>query len=149
MMVLTAVWHLPVTIHCAYNAISTYQHVQVTWASEFHVSVNFLLLLVKSENVNSICNLLIITFQFCWLQLHLGVNGGAKKFAIERQAFNEATFCCPDELGWQPLVDSLLFICPLLLSSYCLLFCSDSNIFIIGLFFIPETTNSPWWWGNK
>lgn len=35
--------------------------------------------------------------------LHLGVNGGAKKFAIERQAFNEATFCCPDELGWQPL----------------------------------------------
>ncbi|KAJ8451628.1 hypothetical protein Cgig2_018262 [Carnegiea gigantea] len=43
--------------------------------------------------------------------LHLGVNGGAKKFAIERQAFNEATFCCPDELGWQPLVDSLLFVC--------------------------------------
>ncbi|KAK6116523.1 hypothetical protein DH2020_049728 [Rehmannia glutinosa] len=34
--------------------------------------------------------------------LHLGVNTGALKFAIERQAVNEATFCCPDELGWQP-----------------------------------------------
>ncbi|PON44840.1 Peptidase C15, pyroglutamyl peptidase I [Parasponia andersonii] len=38
--------------------------------------------------------------QVVWL--HLGVNGGAAKFAIERQAVNEATFRCPDELGWQP-----------------------------------------------
>ncbi|KAG8383184.1 hypothetical protein BUALT_Bualt05G0158200 [Buddleja alternifolia] len=34
--------------------------------------------------------------------LHLGVNSGGLKFAIERQAVNEASFCCPDELGWQP-----------------------------------------------
>ncbi|KAJ8773852.1 hypothetical protein K2173_008315 [Erythroxylum novogranatense] len=34
--------------------------------------------------------------------LHLGVNSGAQKIAIERQAVNEATFRCPDELGWQP-----------------------------------------------
>ncbi|KAE9597980.1 hypothetical protein Lal_00029594 [Lupinus albus] len=34
--------------------------------------------------------------------LHLGVNSGAQRFAIERQAANEATFLCPDELGWQP-----------------------------------------------
>ncbi|XAR65081.1 Pyroglutamyl-peptidase I [Bertholletia excelsa] len=33
---------------------------------------------------------------------HLGVNSGSVKFAIERQAVNEATFRCPDELGWQP-----------------------------------------------
>lgn len=26
------------------------------------------------------------------------------KFAIERQAVNEATFRCPDEFGWQPQV---------------------------------------------
>ncbi|KAJ9708884.1 hypothetical protein PVL29_000736 [Vitis rotundifolia] len=38
--------------------------------------------------------------QVVWL--HLGVNGGAHKFAIERQAVNEASFRCPDELGWQP-----------------------------------------------
>ncbi|XP_059656133.1 uncharacterized protein LOC132303075 [Cornus florida] len=38
--------------------------------------------------------------QIVWL--HLGVNSGALKFAIERQAMNEATFRCPDELGWQP-----------------------------------------------
>uniref|UniRef100_A0A5B7BPD5 Putative pyroglutamyl-peptidase 1-like protein n=1 Tax=Davidia involucrata TaxID=16924 RepID=A0A5B7BPD5_DAVIN len=38
--------------------------------------------------------------QIIWI--HLGVNSGAVKFAIERQAVNEATFCCPDELGWQP-----------------------------------------------
>lgn len=34
--------------------------------------------------------------------LHFGADGGAFKFAIERQAINEATFLCPDELGWQP-----------------------------------------------
>ncbi|XP_030961035.1 uncharacterized protein LOC115982547 [Quercus lobata] len=38
--------------------------------------------------------------QIIWL--HLGVNSGAPKFAIEQQAVNEATFRCPDELGWQP-----------------------------------------------
>ncbi|KAL5826756.1 hypothetical protein ACOSQ4_018553 [Xanthoceras sorbifolium] len=38
--------------------------------------------------------------QVIWL--HFGVNAGASKFAIERQAVNEATFGCPDELGWQP-----------------------------------------------
>ncbi|KAD4983209.1 hypothetical protein R6Q59_002885 [Mikania micrantha] len=34
--------------------------------------------------------------------LHLGLNGGASKIAIEKQAVNEATFSCPDEFGWQP-----------------------------------------------
>nr|AFK42144.1 unknown [Lotus japonicus] len=34
--------------------------------------------------------------------LHFGVNSGATKFAIERQAVNEATFRCPDEVGWKP-----------------------------------------------
>ncbi|KAJ4916488.1 pyroglutamyl peptidase I-like protein [Raphanus sativus] len=34
--------------------------------------------------------------------LHLGVNSGSEKFAIERQAVNEAHFRCPDQLGWQP-----------------------------------------------
>eukprot|EP00249_Psilotum_nudum_P007522 c20624_g1_i1 orf=207-899(+) len=38
--------------------------------------------------------------QILWI--HLGVNSGASKFAIERRAVNEATFRCPDELGWQP-----------------------------------------------
>ncbi|XP_058082621.1 uncharacterized protein LOC131230708 [Magnolia sinica] len=34
--------------------------------------------------------------------LHLGVNSGATRFAVEHQAVNEATFRCPDELGWKP-----------------------------------------------
>ncbi|KAF6142274.1 hypothetical protein GIB67_024800 [Kingdonia uniflora] len=34
--------------------------------------------------------------------LHFGVNSGATRFAIEYQAVNEATFRCPDELGWKP-----------------------------------------------
>jgi len=34
--------------------------------------------------------------------LHFGVNSGATRFAIEQQAVNEATFRCPDELGWKP-----------------------------------------------
>lgn len=43
------------------------------------------------------------------LQLHFGVNSGAPNFVIEQQAVNEATFCCPDELGWQPQVHVVLF----------------------------------------
>ncbi|KAJ8623485.1 hypothetical protein MRB53_032014 [Persea americana] len=38
--------------------------------------------------------------QVIWL--HFGVNSGATSFAIEHQAVNEATFRCPDELGWKP-----------------------------------------------
>ncbi|XP_027364097.1 uncharacterized protein LOC113871286 isoform X2 [Abrus precatorius] len=34
--------------------------------------------------------------------LHFGVNSGATRFAVERQAVNEATFRCPDEMGWKP-----------------------------------------------
>ncbi|KAE9589544.1 hypothetical protein Lal_00000589 [Lupinus albus] len=34
--------------------------------------------------------------------LHFGVNSGTTRFAIENQAFNEATFRCPDEMGWKP-----------------------------------------------
>lgn len=34
--------------------------------------------------------------------LHLGVNSGSSRFAIENQAVNEATFRCPDEMGWKP-----------------------------------------------
>ncbi|KAM5560952.1 hypothetical protein ABKV19_021857 [Rosa sericea] len=34
--------------------------------------------------------------------VHFGVNSGASKFAIEHQAVNEATFRCPDEMGWKP-----------------------------------------------
>ncbi|KVI05660.1 Peptidase C15, pyroglutamyl peptidase I, partial [Cynara cardunculus var. scolymus] len=34
--------------------------------------------------------------------LHMGMIDGSSKFTIERRAVNEATFLCPDELGWQP-----------------------------------------------
>ncbi|KAL3515902.1 hypothetical protein ACH5RR_022804 [Cinchona calisaya] len=34
--------------------------------------------------------------------IHFGVNSGATKFAIENRAVNEATFRCPDEMGWKP-----------------------------------------------
>ncbi|CAH2041038.1 unnamed protein product [Thlaspi arvense] len=36
--------------------------------------------------------------------LHFGVDIGATRFAIESQAVNEATFYCPDEMGWEPQV---------------------------------------------
>ncbi|KAL0799050.1 hypothetical protein Bca101_054225 [Brassica carinata] len=42
--------------------------------------------------------------------LHLGVNSGATKFAIEKQAVNEAHFRCPDQLGWQPQVKRVISI---------------------------------------
>ncbi|KAJ3676044.1 hypothetical protein LUZ60_003456 [Juncus effusus] len=38
--------------------------------------------------------------QVIWV--HFGVNSGATRFAIEKQAINEANFRCPDELGWKP-----------------------------------------------
>ncbi|GMY22044.1 pyrrolidone-carboxylate peptidase 1-like [Fagus crenata] len=34
--------------------------------------------------------------------VHFGVNSGATRFAVEHQAVNEATFRCPDEMGWKP-----------------------------------------------
>ncbi|XP_074302138.1 uncharacterized protein LOC141633594 isoform X1 [Silene latifolia] len=40
--------------------------------------------------------------------LHLGVNSGAQMFDIERQAYNEATFRCPDEFGWQPQQETIV-----------------------------------------
>jgi pyroglutamyl-peptidase len=50
--------------------------------------------IVAKESESSSSNKII------WL--HFGVNSGATRFAIERQAVNEATFRCPDELGWKP-----------------------------------------------
>ncbi|KAL6657060.1 hypothetical protein ACP70R_004840 [Stipagrostis hirtigluma subsp. patula] len=38
--------------------------------------------------------------QVIWI--HFGVDSCATKFALENQAVNEATFPCPDELGWKP-----------------------------------------------
>ncbi|KAK9073888.1 hypothetical protein SSX86_006482 [Deinandra increscens subsp. villosa] len=40
--------------------------------------------------------------------LHFGVNSGATRFAIEHQAVNEATFRCPDEMGWKPQKVSII-----------------------------------------
>ncbi|RWW84392.1 hypothetical protein BHE74_00007003, partial [Ensete ventricosum] len=56
-------------------------------------------------------------FFMLFYQLHLGVNSGATRFAIENQAVNEATFRCPDEMGWKPQVICAFFShfpCPLL-----------------------------------
>ncbi|WRX22964.1 Peptidase C15 [Theobroma cacao] len=40
--------------------------------------------------------------------LHFGVNSGASRFAIEHQAVNEATFRCPDEMGWKPQKEPII-----------------------------------------
>jgi pyroglutamyl-peptidase len=56
--------------------------------------------------------------QIIWI--HFGVNSGASRFALENQAVNEATFRCPDELGWKPQVallsDCIPIHCPLSIS---------------------------------
>ncbi|KZV43678.1 pyroglutamyl-peptidase 1-like protein [Dorcoceras hygrometricum] len=49
---------------------------------------------VNKDNTVSCCSRVI------WI--HFGVNSGATKFALEYQAVNEATFRCPDEMGWKP-----------------------------------------------
>ncbi|CAI9101348.1 OLC1v1038650C1 [Oldenlandia corymbosa var. corymbosa] len=73
--------------------------------------------------------------------VHFGVNSGATRFAIESQAVNEATFRCPDEMGWKPQKVPIipadggisrtrevkLFLC--LISFYCL--CSFFAIFMV------------------
>ncbi|XP_062198834.1 uncharacterized protein LOC133901469 isoform X2 [Phragmites australis] len=38
--------------------------------------------------------------QVIWV--HFGLSSGLTRFALENQAVNEATFACPDELGWKP-----------------------------------------------
>ncbi|XP_022748398.1 uncharacterized protein LOC111298003 [Durio zibethinus] len=40
--------------------------------------------------------------------LHFGVNSAANRFAIEHQAMNEATFRCPDEMGWKPQKEPII-----------------------------------------
>ncbi|URE09126.1 Pyroglutamyl peptidase [Musa troglodytarum] len=35
--------------------------------------------------------------------VHFGVGGNSPCFAVEKQAVNEASFLCPDELGWEPM----------------------------------------------
>ncbi|KAL6841900.1 hypothetical protein ACP4OV_028412 [Aristida adscensionis] len=44
--------------------------------------------------------------QVIWI--HFGVDDGATGFALENQAVNEATFPCPDELGWKPRRDRIV-----------------------------------------
>jgi pyroglutamyl-peptidase len=41
-------------------------------------------------------------FEWIVSQIHFGVSGGLPRFALENQAVNDATFACPDELGWKP-----------------------------------------------
>ncbi|KAL0387319.1 UNVERIFIED_CONTAM: hypothetical protein Sradi_2613700 [Sesamum radiatum] len=48
--------------------------------------------------------------------VHFGVNSGATRFAIEHQAVNEATFRCPDEMGWKPQVRVTVRNSPILVS---------------------------------
>jgi pyroglutamyl-peptidase len=52
-----------------------------------------------------------LTFVSTFLQVHFGVNSGATRFAIEHQAVNEATFRCPDEMGWKPQVRIVGYSC--------------------------------------
>lgn len=40
--------------------------------------------------------------------IHMGVNVCAKRFQLEIQARNEATFICPDELGWAPIKQEII-----------------------------------------
>lgn len=51
-------------------------------------------------------------------QIHFGVNSGATRFALENQAVNEATFRCPDELGWKPQVALLSNACIFVIYTY-------------------------------
>ncbi|CAN1320869.1 hypothetical protein LINPERPRIM_LOCUS31855 [Linum perenne] len=89
----------------------------------------------KNEQVVWVCNQFVVDNSFTcsyhgkyltvfvmFLQVHMGVNSGAVKFAIERQAVNEATFRCPDELGWQPNV-SLFFFFP---TVFCVVYRYDN-----------------------
>ena len=49
-------------------------------------------------------DIIFLAFTKTFLQVHFGVNSGATRFSIEHQAVNEATFRCPDEMGWKPQV---------------------------------------------
>lgn len=39
--------------------------------------------------------------------IHLGVNVAARKFQLEMQGKNEATFSCADELGYRPVMETI------------------------------------------
>jgi len=46
--------------------------------------------------------------------LHFGVNSRASDFALEKVAYNDASFRCPDERGWQPCYQPIINSHPLL-----------------------------------
>lgn len=70
------------------------------------------------------CHVLSVLSSSCISQVHFGVNSGATRFAIEHQAVNEATFRCPDEMGWKPQVRYIfqVFFFLLLLTLISILF---------------------------
>jgi len=74
-------------------------------------------------------------------QLHFGANSGSLRFALENQAVNEATFRCPDELGWKPQVPILLPLlfhiqaCSFFISLYLCDFFTFNHSFSV---YIPE-----------
>lgn len=71
------------------------------------------------------------------------MNSGAAKFAIEQRAVNDATFCCPDELGWQPQVDVLL---PCNLTNPCYAAQRDFLVFLFVLFLqMTKSSRSKLW----
>jgi hypothetical protein len=67
-------------------------------------------------------------FEWIVSQIHFGVSGGLPRFALENQAVNDATFACPDELGWKPQV-ALLPNCLFSLSTH------QTNIVILYVLF--------------
>lgn len=79
---------------------------------------------LDSDHLPSIQNSMLVVTKFLYdsffmpLQIHFGVNSGASNLAVERRAVNEATFRCPDQLGWQPQVCFRLS----LLKAVCLVF---------------------------
>ncbi|URD80763.1 Pyroglutamyl peptidase [Musa troglodytarum] len=64
-----------------------------------YADCNSSICLIFCFDISVVVELIISGFH---MNLHLGVNSGATRFAIENQAVNEATFRCPDEMGWKP-----------------------------------------------
>jgi hypothetical protein len=107
------------------------------------LTILWLIVFRKIWKVSSVFSLSLI-FPPIWtiFQIHFGVNSGASRFALETQAVNEATFRCPDELGWKPQVCVVVW-----LHTFHYL-----HLFLVALSFISfivDIAESPYcanWW---
>jgi hypothetical protein len=115
-------WECEIILH-EFHLTRCYSFTNCALLPIFHILTILRLMFPKRYGKFLVCFHRLTENNFWWtiFQVHFGVNSGASRFALENQAVNEATFRCPDELGWKPQVALLSYCIPFIISTHFLL----------------------------